>query len=195
VSPRLERQEKVSFSCEQGGFRITKEDGTEIPVTLADITLDSDGDGLTEITERSLGTNAQAPDTDGDGVVDGKDGNPLTLQSATLDPEKAAIRQAAFTVYMATHWSRRPVYYWYRDIFEEGPQEYHGYCGPVLLTDVRMEGQPNVNFSPVRITSPDEARISIGITKGETWGDGVEYRLQKQNGYWFVVEQTGVYVQ
>ncbi|MCC6145009.1 MAG: hypothetical protein IT368_14485 [Candidatus Hydrogenedentes bacterium] len=194
-SPKLDRNENVSFSCVADGFRIIRQDGTEIQIALADIIRDSDGDGLTDVTEHSLGTDPQAPDTDDDGVVDGKDGNPLTRQSATLDPDTAAIRQAAFTTYMATSWSRRPVYYWYRAEFEDGHQEFHGYCGPVLLTEVRVEGQPNVNFSPIRLTSPDEARISIGVTKGETWGDGVHYRLCKQDGYWYVVEQTGMYLQ
>jgi len=39
--------------------------------------LDSDNDGLTDEQERLLGTDPTLPDTDGDGVIDSKDPNPL----------------------------------------------------------------------------------------------------------------------
>ncbi len=37
--------------------------------------LDSDGDGLTDVQEQSLGTSPQNPDTDGDGLFDGEEVN------------------------------------------------------------------------------------------------------------------------
>lgn len=41
------------------------------------VNVDSDNDGLTDEQERLLGTDPTKPDTDGDGVIDSKDPNPL----------------------------------------------------------------------------------------------------------------------
>ncbi len=57
-----------------------------------DANLDSDNDGLTNIQEFNLGTIPNNPDTDGDGIPDGLDGNPLHPEEspptvAILTPE------------------------------------------------------------------------------------------------------------
>ncbi|MGB1585756.1 MAG: hypothetical protein ACPHID_01765 [Thermoplasmatota archaeon] len=47
-------------------------------------TTDSDGDGLSDATEQSLGTDPQVADTDGDGVLDGEDDAPLEVAAPEL---------------------------------------------------------------------------------------------------------------
>ncbi len=42
-----------------------------------DSTMDSDGDGLSDEKEKIMGTNPYSRDTDGDGIVDSADANPL----------------------------------------------------------------------------------------------------------------------
>jgi outer membrane protein assembly factor BamB len=49
---------------------------------------DSDADGLTDLAEQRLGTDPHNPDTDGDGIPDGKDRNPLASAVAESPGEK-----------------------------------------------------------------------------------------------------------
>jgi hypothetical protein len=48
-----------------------------ISLTLADLRKDSDADGLPDLVEKRLGLDPHNPDTDGDGIKDGQDANPL----------------------------------------------------------------------------------------------------------------------
>ena len=51
-------------------------DGLIVSINLNMLKIDSDNDGLTDIVERKLMTDPLNPDTDGDGIIDGKDCNP-----------------------------------------------------------------------------------------------------------------------
>jgi len=52
------------------------QDGLIVSINLNMLKIDSDNDGLTDIVERKLMTDPFNPDTDGDGIIDGKDCNP-----------------------------------------------------------------------------------------------------------------------
>ncbi|UQB67517.1 hypothetical protein [Epilithonimonas zeae] len=54
----------------------TVKDNALIVLNIADISKDSDGDGLTDIEEKNLFLNPFSKDTDGDGIVDSEDMNP-----------------------------------------------------------------------------------------------------------------------
>lgn len=56
--------------------------------------LDSDGDGLTNAEEASLGTSANNADTDGDGLLDNADARPLVADNVV----DATLSESAFTV-------------------------------------------------------------------------------------------------
>lgn len=58
---------------------------------------DTDGDGWNDRAEARLGTDPHSPDTDGDGLPDGQDRNPLAAPRALTDEEK--ILGAAFERY------------------------------------------------------------------------------------------------
>lgn len=49
---------------------------------------DSDGDGLTDLAEKRLGTDPHNPDSDGDGLRDSEDRNPLAAPRSLTDEEK-----------------------------------------------------------------------------------------------------------
>jgi hypothetical protein len=52
-------------------------------IDIARTFLDSDGDGLPDLTETILGTDPRKTDTDGDGVPDGEDSNPAAAPATT----------------------------------------------------------------------------------------------------------------
>lgn len=79
-----------------------------IPLSLAELRKDSDRDGLPDLIETRLGLNPFNADTDGDGVPDGKDANPLASSKQTSSP-KAAILQAVFTALYGGDTSRDPI--------------------------------------------------------------------------------------
>lgn len=66
-------------------------DGKQVDLTIGnkeilDATLDSDGDGLTDVIENRLGTDKNKTDSDNDGIIDGEElmgwgTNPLKLDS------------------------------------------------------------------------------------------------------------------
>jgi hypothetical protein len=57
-------------------------DGVYLEFALADVVRDADGDGLTDIVERRLGTDPSRQDTDGDRLRDDLDGVPLVPYDA-----------------------------------------------------------------------------------------------------------------
>jgi hypothetical protein len=61
---------------------------TRFVKTLADIERDGDSDGLSDVTEYRFMTDATNPDTDGDGLKDGEDINPLASSKAKFTPEQ-----------------------------------------------------------------------------------------------------------
>ena len=54
----------------------TIEDGLSVEIDLAKITIDSDNDGLTDVSEQKMLLNPNNPDTDEDGIIDSLDKNP-----------------------------------------------------------------------------------------------------------------------
>lgn len=79
-----------------------------ITIDLAAIRLDSDHDGLTDLVEKRLGTDPMKADTDGDGIPDGKDPNPLVARVANLS-DRQRIIQAIFTTLYAGEPNRDPI--------------------------------------------------------------------------------------
>jgi hypothetical protein len=67
-----------------------------ITLSLADLRKDSDHDGLTDIVETRLGLDPHKADTDGDGLSDGQDANPLAAPERSGN-ERARLLQTIFT--------------------------------------------------------------------------------------------------
>ncbi len=88
VSTAVREQEQAEFSAYlKSGSWIT--DFVDNP----QLSHDADHDGLTDVTERYFGTNAQRKDTDADGLPDGTDKNPLT-PSRRLSLRESALQVA-----------------------------------------------------------------------------------------------------
>ncbi|MDQ1256799.1 MAG: hypothetical protein QG656_1399 [Candidatus Hydrogenedentes bacterium] len=178
-------------------FIVSMADGQTNNFALSEVTKDVDNDGSPDLLERFLGTNPSSPDSDDDGVLDGKDSNPLTPPNPAPNKNNAAIRQAAFTVAIATHWERMPIYVWARDyngLLDE-PQEFHGYGGPILWTTERVVRSPNVNGFDIEMKSLEEATVRMGVSYNMCSGQGDVYTVKKLHGRWVVTGICGMWVE
>jgi hypothetical protein len=66
--------------------------GLYLRIPLADLRRDSDGDGITDITEAHLLLDPRNPDSDGDGIPDGRDRMPNVKLAAGLTAEQQAVQ-------------------------------------------------------------------------------------------------------
>jgi hypothetical protein len=64
-------------------------------IDLAKLTVDTDGDGWTDVEERRLGLNSRNRDTDNDGIPDDRDPMPLFATPAARPDEDERILQRA----------------------------------------------------------------------------------------------------
>lgn len=78
-----------------------------IPLKIADLKKDADGDGLPDLVEQRLGLDPKKADTDGDGVKDGVDPSPLSGKSAPSP--RSTMLQQIFTVLYGKDESPAPI--------------------------------------------------------------------------------------
>ncbi len=171
-------------------FVLTEADRS-VHFKLSEQTMDSDWDGLSDLMEERLGADPANPDSDGDGVLDGLDGNPLTPRHQTVgDIEE--IRQAAFSALFATCDSRDVLY-----IVDNGDfarQEYYGYGGFILPAAESVAGRFNLAEITVKIEGDTTATATIVDWESNMAASGHEARLEKVHGKWVVVAFTLTWV-
>ena len=152
---------------------------------ISDQLKDTDKDGLPDIVEARFLTDAKNPDSDGDGVADGKDSNPLTPKQKDAN-DTMEIRQAVFSALFATSNSRNAIVIVDRGEFAE--QEYYGFAGAVLRAPSHREGFVNVTSIDIRYQSKTEATARISDWEGNMAASVHEVKLKKINGKWVVIE-------
>ena len=176
--PRIKTETSVGLSVGQDAVTLIIDKQT-FKASLTQLSRDGDEDGLLDSVERVLGTDPSRPDTDEDGIDDGKDGNPLTPRSNKTD-DASEIRQAVFTVLFATCNSADSIV-----IVDEGnaaQQEYYGYSGTVIKA-----AKPNFGVSirdiTVKLESQDEATVTVRESLA-----GYKAKLRRMHGKWVIVE-------
>lgn len=183
-----ERQDlsKIKWNLKVDGDSVRIESDNKIyDIKISDQLKDADKDGLPDIVEARLSTNPNTPDTDGDGIPDGRDSNPLTPKHKETN-DTTEIRQAVFSVLFATTSSRNFINIVDRDEFAK--QEYYGYSGAVLRVPNSKEGLVNVTSIDIRYQSNDSATVSIRDYEGSLAASSHEAKLKKINGKWVVVD-------
>lgn len=160
------------------------------------LTQDTDGDGLTDITEEWLVTNHQNPDTDGDGTPDAEDLDPLAAW--VPDTEEAQIRQAVFDA--VVHKSmRNPLM-----VVAPERQVFANHQTRVLCLK-REEAEAYKAKYSWALTSLEITNIQVaeqGQTATAKWslitapmaGRGGQFKLEKRNGEWVVTDQPSAWV-
>ena len=168
--------------------------GTEVQFALDDIERDSDGDGWTDIEEGRIGTNPHAPDSDGDGIPDGRDGCPLwPLPSATaLDDNEVILQRAVFAAFALTG-SRQMLY-----VTPATPRVHvRGYGGPIIfdrpLPSRGSSGGVYVSWR-LRERTATDAVVEISDWEGLLAAGGQDVFLKKILGQWIVVAVKATWV-
>jgi outer membrane protein assembly factor BamB len=177
----------------------------------AELEADADGDGLTDLVERRLGTDEARKDTDGDGLPDGEDTNPLAPARADLSDKQKILRETFFTYF--AFFRRRGIVVVDRGVDE--PLEYPGRRDPVLTmrreairklqAEAGLHAIDYVGFGgpfkegegaergeasgepagEVEIKG-NEARLGFDVFRGGESGVGYNVTLRKIAGTWIV---------
>ena len=189
-----ERDRGASLAFRGPATLVFTTSGTEMQFALDDIERDSDGDGWTDVEEGRIGTNPHAPDSDGDGLPDGRDVCPLwPLPSATtLDDNEAILQRAVFAAFALTG-SRQMLY-----VTPATPRVHvRGYGGPIIfdrpLPGSGSSGGVYVSWR-IRERSAADAVVEVTDWEGLLAAGGQDVFLKKVLGRWTVVAVKATWV-
>jgi hypothetical protein len=153
------------------------------------ITRDTDRDGWTDAEEERLGLDPRKPDTDGDGIPDGKDICPAYAPRPGDDDEEARILQKAIFAVFGLSGSRDLIF------VGEGSRRLQvwGYEGPILYgisADTWHKKHISGTWVGWKVTARTEreATVSIGDWEGTLAAGGQTVTLRKIQGDWYVVK-------
>ena len=189
-----ERDRGASLAFRGPATLVFTTSGTEMQFALDDIERDSDGDGWTDVEEGRIGTNPHAPDSDGDGLPDGRDVCPLwPLPSTTpLDDNEAILQRAVFAAFALTG-SRQMLY-----VTPATPRVHvRGYGGPIIfdrpLPSGGSGGGVYVSWR-IRERSATDAVVELTDWEGLLAAGGQDVFLKKVLGRWTVVAVKATWV-
>ncbi len=182
---RTEREKAIGKLQVEGDILKVVYNNVTYETRISNQLKDIDKDGLPDIVEARFLTDAKNPDSDGDGIADGKDSNPLTPKQKDVN-DTMEIRQAVFSALFATSNSRNAIVIVDRDEFAK--QEYYGFSGAVLKSSESRQGFVNLTSIDIRYQSEDAATVWISDWEGNMASSVHEAKLKKINGKWVVIE-------
>jgi hypothetical protein len=173
-----------------------------LDVVIAGVLRDSDKDGWTDVEEEQLGLDPRNPDTDGDGVPDGRDVCPNYAPTAAdrADESVTIIQKAVFAVFGLSR-SREPLF----PGASSRKVQLSGYQAPVIyghpppqwgMTSSPAgtpEGLVFVRWKIARQTET-EAVVVLSDTEGPLAGGGQDVYLERKQGEWFVVARVTTWI-
>jgi hypothetical protein len=170
-------------------------------LSIADIERDSDHDGWTDYEEARLGLDAHNPDSDGDGLPDGRDPAPAYKPPAAAADADATndritvLQKAFFTAFGLTH-ARHALF-----VRSTSPKfQPWGYQGPILfdhdIPDFKSGKAPEGVYVDWKITkmTEDEAVVALSDYEGPLAAGGQEVVLHKYGAEWFVTKRQTTWI-
>jgi len=160
--------------------------GATLQIAIDEVERDSDGDGWTDLEEARLGTNPHNPDSDDDGIPDGRDVCPLYARPAGADDSAMILQAAVFGAFAMTG-SRELLY-----VTPQTPRVHlTGYGGPVLYDRAIPKsgdggGGTYVSWKITNKTA-DDALVQLTDWEGMLGGGGQEVTLKRIASRWIVV--------
>ncbi len=170
----------------------------------ADLRRDSDGDGWTDLVEHRLGTDHQQPDTDGDGLKDSEDKNPLAAPRLLNDAEN--VLAAAFEARFRFSGGRdMPCWVELPDTIE--PLELAGWDWVIIPVPEKAEATvyfslPEYDFTGGSVprrkpggpilwsANRTEARLQLTTIYGGLDGTSYDIHLRRFGEHWVVIRMT-----
>lgn len=193
-SPRRDGDWSASLALHGPATLVLKTSGAEIQFALDDIERDSDSDGWTDLEEGRIGTNPHAPDSDGDGIPDGRDVCPLwPLPPASSPDDNDTILQRAILAAFALTGSRQMLY-----VTPPTPRIHiRGYAGPVIFNRPLPRGGATggvyVSWR-IRERTATDAVVELTDWEGLLAAGGQDVFLKKVLGRWTVVAVKATWV-
>jgi hypothetical protein len=160
--------------------------GQTVQIAIDEIERDSDGDGWTDLEEARIGTNPHNPDSDDDGIPDGRDVCPLYALPQGADDSSMILQAAVFGAFALTG-SRELLY-----VMPQTPRVHLvGYGGPVLFDRAIPksgdgDGAVYVSWKIISKTASD-AVVQLTDWEGMLAGGGQDVTLKKIGEKWVVV--------
>jgi hypothetical protein len=191
---------RIDIEYEEVPWRFSPDNPTFRPVrrslatSLSDLARDSDADGWTDIEEQRMGLDPRNPDTDGDGIPDGRDQCPnwRSRNAAPADETEIILQKTALALFGLPGAERF-------ELLLAGPNAHRisliGLAGPLVYgraTDAKSawgSGACWVDWRIVRRTAT-EATVEFTRATGDQAGRWYEVYLYKQGGTWVVVLVT-----
>ncbi len=171
-------------------------------ISLKMITHDSDDDGLYDTEELRFGTDSSKQDTDGDGIIDGSDMNPLSPGKKHLRPFDYAriatfrhekIIDYPFNIYLVEEGEEDRLEYFSSStnatilsVTPELIKEFQRQCAGAKRQDI-MARRPTRFF----LQKQSEDMIQIDV---DTAGETNRYLIEKRHGVWVVTDRRTIRV-
>jgi hypothetical protein len=184
--PRRARADRTTLVWRGPRTLVFTSDGETVQIAIDEIERDSDGDGWTDLEEGRIGTNPHNPDSDDDGIPDGRDVCPLYAAPAGADDSSMILQAAVFGAFALTG-SRELLY-----VTPQTPRVHlAGYGGPVIYDRAIPksgdgEGGTYVSWKITNKTS-DDAIVQLTDWEGMLAAGGQDVSLKKIGGKWIVV--------
>lgn len=183
-----------SLRIADDGIHIISSDGAiDRLISPEALTNDSDDDGLYDVEEQRFGTDPRDDDTDGDGLIDGLDINPLAPGKKELEPWD----YARMAVLMRETTRNPPMNVFYVDIENDDSLEFripspNALVLPINATqvvsedcDCRSWGVFGQKIS-MGLSGQDEFAIGISLSTGD---HTTSFCVEKLHGIWILTEE------